>query len=276
MRHFNSLHLTRRLAPLVVLAAASATASASTFERITFTERVERAELIVQGVVTAVEHRNSDITGPGQVVLPHTFVTIQIEQVFKGASANGDRITLRMQGGPDGKGRFLQVIGVPRFSPGDRDILFIHENGASICPIVGWEQGRLRVVRGQVYDDFGQETWITPDGDLVLGEKKIDVRRAPYAELDARPDDDERGSGFVAPVGAVRPDANGLAAILDQVTGELAAMNPSVATAPTPSMNIGATFHVDAFLPAPPPVDPVSKTEPKPKPSSESESEQKN
>ncbi len=250
-----------RLSPPVRLAsslaalclAVAAPAGASTFDRVTFRDRITRAELIVQGVVTRIDHRNSDVAGPEHVRLPHTFVTVRIERLFKGTSADGDTITLRLEGGPDGQGRFLHVAGVPSFRVGDRDVLFIRRNGTSICPLVAWEQGRVRVIRGEVYDDFGNELWVTPDGDVAFGEPRIDVRSSTYPEVAPSSDPLENRPPVTAPVGSMRPDADGFAALLQSASAALAS---SPATdVPAASADVARAFYVKELRPTAPPAD---------------------
>ena len=142
---------------------------AATIDPVSPRELVEDAQLILQGVVTNVEYKNSEATSPGQVRLPHTFVTFAIEQTFKGSAANGGHITLRFEGGPDGTGKAMLIPGMPMFDIGDRDILFVSHNRNLPCPLVGWEQGRFRVLNGAVYTEQGQEVGVTAGEQLALG-----------------------------------------------------------------------------------------------------------
>jgi len=143
---------------------------ATTLSSPTTVELFERAELLVQAVVVGVEYRNSDMDRNHPLSLPHTFVTLQIERAHKGSAQSGNLITLRFQGGPDGAGNVLLIPGVPLFDVGDRDVLFIRGNGTELVPLVGWQQGRFRIVNDLVYSDEGEEVWLTDSGELVLGE----------------------------------------------------------------------------------------------------------
>jgi hypothetical protein len=142
---------------------------AATIDPVSPRELVEDAQLILQGVVTNVEYKNSEATSSGQGRLPHTFVTFAIEQTFKGSAAGGGHITLRFEGGPDGTGKAMLVPGMPMFDIGDRDILFVSHNRNLPCPLVGWEQGRFRVLNGAVYTEQGQEVGVTAGEQLVFG-----------------------------------------------------------------------------------------------------------
>jgi hypothetical protein len=149
--------------------AATAHVGATVLEPVSPRQLVREAELIFEGVVTAVEYRLSDVATPDHVALPHTFVTLTIEQTFKGEAATGSSLTLRFQGGPDGQDRALLIPGVPLFDVGERAILFVRGNGTQLCPLVGWEQGRLRLIEGAVSTEHGQELWAMPRGEWVRG-----------------------------------------------------------------------------------------------------------
>ena len=142
---------------------------AATLDPVTPRELVEDAQLIMQGVVTSVEYKNSEVPGPGYAALPHTFVTFAIERTFKGKAEKGGSITLRFEGGADGTGRAMLVPGMPMFDIGDRDILFVSKNRNGSCPLVGWEHGRFRVINGSVYTEQGQEVGVTDDEQLAFG-----------------------------------------------------------------------------------------------------------
>ena len=224
-------------------------------------DRVTQAELIVDARVVGVETRLSSVIDATDVELPHTFVTFEILRTFKGSIEVGpekDRLTLRFEGGPDGRGRELVVSGVPSFRPGDRDILFIRGNGESLCPLVGWEQGRLRVVDGELFDDLGQELWLTADGEFLLGPPRLDLSTLPYGPLpEDAPEDaphDDEDHVFAPPAGSLRPDLNGFHAFLDLAVDSayLAGMS---SPAPARSVDSDAPFRVAALLAAAPPVD---------------------
>ncbi len=238
-----------------LLAAAAAPLFAANPERLSAKDLVQQADLIIEGVVTDVAYRNSDVAGPDDVSLPHTFVTLAIEHTYKGTSAAGQQITLRMEGGPNGAGRVLVVSDVPRFRVGDRDVLFIRENGSSICPLVGWERGRFRVVRGQVYNDLGQEVWITPEGGFACGARRIDVSAFPYPEVPEQQDGAEPAAALAPPPGSVLPDAAGLGVVINRIALDLAARGELAQAAPVPSLSPAMTFFRKKLEPGAPPAD---------------------
>ncbi len=264
-------HAARTLIAGAWLAAAVAGAHATTLERVSAADRVRLADLIIEGVVTGVDYRNSDVAGDEHVRLPHTFVTIAIEKVFKGSSSAGDTITLRMQGGPDGAGRVLVVPGIPTFRPGDRDILFIGKNGEAACPLVGWEQGRLRVVQDEVFDAFGRETWVAPSGDFAFGDVRVDVRAFPYQKVSASEGGLEPHAPISPPAGAIHPDAAGFRALLETMAASPALHREPAG--PVASVSAGATFFVAAPLAKAPPKD-LAPDEPVPAQGERNEAEE--
>ncbi|HET8646721.1 MAG TPA: hypothetical protein VFO85_14600, partial [Vicinamibacteria bacterium] len=161
----------RSLACLFSLMAmvAASSAHALSIDRVRAQDLTAQSELIFIGTVVSVDYRNSDVEGPQHAALPHTFVTFQIERALQGRSEAGDLITLRFQGGPDGQGRILTIPGVPLFDVGERELLFVQGNGQALCPLVGWHQGRLRLIEGQAYTDDGREVFLGADGDFAFG-----------------------------------------------------------------------------------------------------------
>ena len=145
------------------------TIEATSLDTLTTEQMVQRANLIFEGVVTSVAYRHSDVDSADHERIPHTFVTYRIERLFKGRSEKNNTITLRFQGGPTGKDEVVFIPGIPLFDIGDRDILFVERNGESWCPLVGWDQGRHRIINGMVFSDDGHELWATQQGRLVNG-----------------------------------------------------------------------------------------------------------
>lgn len=125
---------------------------------------IRNADLIFYGVVKRVEYKSSIIKKKNDIEMPHTFITFAIEKIFKGKTTS-KTITLRFQGGRTktvgGQFEYLISPAIPLFDIGDRDILFVKKNGQSICPLVGWRNGRLRVIDNQIYTDHGYPVALT-------------------------------------------------------------------------------------------------------------------
>jgi hypothetical protein len=121
---------------ILVVWAATVPAQAMTVVQRDFPELVARAEQIVVGTVTGIRETEE---APGE---PVTLVTFSDLTVLKGDV--GPELTLRLAGGRTGA-YAVQVSDMPRFTLGERAVLFVAGNGRDICPLVGAWQGRFRV-----------------------------------------------------------------------------------------------------------------------------------
>ena len=119
-----------------------------------FDELVSRAQMIFQGSVTDVR---SEWTGEGAQRHIMSYVTLKVEDAIKGNP--GSTVTLRMLGGTVG-GETMEVADAPKFKIGDRDILFVENNGTQFVPLVGIMHGRFRVEK----DTTGQDAVFTNEG----------------------------------------------------------------------------------------------------------------
>lgn len=147
------------------------------------------ADFVFKGVVMNVDYRTSEavpLLGPdgGPILdedgnpayadgsnIPHTFVTYQIEEIYKGPRASPTELTLRFEGGstserdPDERS-YLLVEMYPLFKVGDRDILFVEGNSQDPCPLAGCQAGRLRILPDAQY----------PDGDFLFSDTGMEIR----------------------------------------------------------------------------------------------------
>jgi hypothetical protein len=151
------------------------TALATTVIPPSFDELVSRAEMIFQGSVTDVR---SEWTGEGAQRHIMSYVTLKVEDSFKGNP--GSTVTLRMLGGTVGD-ETMEVTDAPKFKVGDRDILFVENNGTQFVPLVGIMHGRFRVKK----DAAGQDAVFTNEGSplsdvtqLGKNEKEASAGRA--------------------------------------------------------------------------------------------------
>src|SRR5262249_26780860 len=122
-----------------------------------FDQLVTEAELIFQGKVTDLR---SLWVGEGTERTIVTDVTFQIEDTIEGAP--GKSYTIRILAGTVGQDS-IEVSDVPKFRIGDRDILFVEQNGSEFVALVGIMHGRFRVER----DSAGRET-ISKDNGAPL------------------------------------------------------------------------------------------------------------
>lgn len=128
-----------------------------------FDELVSRAEMIFQGSVTDVR---SEWTGEGAQRHIMSYVTLKVEDAMKGNP--GSTVTLRMLGGTVG-GETMEVTDAPKFKVGDRDILFVENNGTQFVPLVGIMHGRFRVKK----DATGQDAVFTNEGSPLSDVSKL-------------------------------------------------------------------------------------------------------
>ena len=166
-------HLLASLAAFVV---ASSSLRATTVIPPSFDELVSRAELIFQGSVTDVR---SQWIGEGAQRRIVTYVTFSVADAIKGSP--GASYTIRMLGGTV-DGQTMEVSDSPKFKKGDRDFLFVENNGKQFIPLVGIMHGRFRVEREQ----NGREIVATNRGEPLsdvasLGKEEHGVSSAKAA-----------------------------------------------------------------------------------------------
>ena len=189
--------------PLVLFAVVlsfSPTASAHLVRAVEIHEFVRESEFIFKGEVINIAYRNSEgvpLIDPntGRPILdpngnpiyeegtsiPHTFVTYQINEVYKGRAPEAypggpadSNVTLRFLGGQSqaDTSEYLWVSSIPLFDFNDRDFLFVTGNTEETCPLVDWFSSRLRIftdpndpnVRREpkIYNELGLEVRHVP------------------------------------------------------------------------------------------------------------------
>jgi hypothetical protein len=146
----------RRLLPLAVLCTVvtTVTAGSTTVIPPTFDTLVSRAGTIFVGEVIDVRGE-WESTPEGRSII--TLVTFRVSDVWKGTV--GPVTQLEFLGGTIGDVSMV-VAGMPRFTLGQRDVLFVGTTARAISPLVGFMHGRMRVER----DGSGVERVRTFDG----------------------------------------------------------------------------------------------------------------
>lgn len=137
---------------------AGSVAQATTVIPPTFDDLVSQAQIILQGTVTDVQ---SQWTGEGAQRHIVSYVTVQVEETLKGEP--GANYTLRMLGGTV-DGTTMEVSDSPKFKIGDRDILFVENNGTQFIPLVGIMHGRFHLEQDSA---TGAETVKTHNGEAL-------------------------------------------------------------------------------------------------------------
>lgn len=105
----------------------------------TFPDLVHQAEVIAVGTVTGIQEQ-----WDAARQAPLTYVTFANLTVLKG-DPGGESMTLEFLGGHTPDGKVLTVSGVPRFTVGEKHVVFCAGNHRDFCPLVGLWQGLLGV-----------------------------------------------------------------------------------------------------------------------------------
>ena len=122
-----------------------------------FDQLVLQAEVIFQGSVTGV---HSQWVGEGAQRHIVSDVTFHVEDGIKGSA--GQSYVVRMYGGTVGEDS-MGISDAPTFKVGDREILFVENNGTQAIPLVGIMHGRFHVQT----DASGQEVVTRNEGEPV-------------------------------------------------------------------------------------------------------------
>lgn len=131
----------RRLWIVAVATVSLTSARATSVRPPSFPELVAQADCIIQ-----VETRSVRTEWRGEGASRHivTIVTASVRKQLVGKAPA--TLELEFLGGTVGD-ETLRVVDQPRLAPGDRDILFVQNNGHQICPLVSMMYGRYRLVR---------------------------------------------------------------------------------------------------------------------------------
>lgn len=131
----------------VAAAGVFGSAGATTLAPLTFGDQVASAEMIFRGRVLAVDAEKRK-RGGGEIIVSR--VRFETLETYKGEPQAKE--TLEFLGGRVGDEEML-IEGMPRFAVGDEVVLFVGADRNVVCPVVGWAEGALEVVRstsGQV------------------------------------------------------------------------------------------------------------------------------
>jgi hypothetical protein len=142
-----------------VLAYGPNNAQGTTVRDPSFAEMVEEADAILQGEVVEVSVYAEDYRGRAVI---RTKVSLRIETSL-GKAVEGEQLELRFLGG-ELNGRALHVDGMPKFREGERVILFVKGNYRAVCPLVGWSNGRFKILRDE---DSGVDYVARNNGETV-------------------------------------------------------------------------------------------------------------
>ena len=124
-----------------VLLAAVPPAGATTVEPLDFAELVASSDYVVRGRVVA--RRDEVVRRDGRDV-PYTRIEVAVQEVVAGTPPA--QVVLRVLGGRLPDGSELRVDGVPPFTVGDEEFLFVKGNGVNFYPTNGVMYGRYPVL----------------------------------------------------------------------------------------------------------------------------------
>lgn len=162
--------------PLLLSAVVALTANvyATSVIEPTFDELVDRAQVIFEGDVSDVK---SQWIGEGAERTIVSYVTFKVDDSIKGDT--GQTYTIRMLGGTVGE-ETMEVADAPRFHVGDKDILFVENNGSQFVPLVGIMHGRFHVRRNSA----GAEVVTDDEEKPVRNLKKLGRKSAAVSSAD--------------------------------------------------------------------------------------------
>lgn len=154
----------------------------------TFPQLVAEAQTIAQGSVTSVASRWVDAP-QGRTI--KTFVDFSVEKTLKGTPPA--TLTLEFLGGTVGTDT-LRVSGMPEFKIGDRDILFVQNNGIQFCPLVRFTHGRYRVrtdaTSHRNYVARNDDTPLTATSEVQLPDNEVAAAGSSRSAANALSPDD--------------------------------------------------------------------------------------
>lgn len=128
-----------------------------------FEKLVERATLIFTGQVISQHSEWKNENGQKSIV---TLVSFRVRTVHKG---HADAVvTLQFLGGTVGDVT-LDVSDMPKFSKGERVVLFVENNGASASPLIGFYHGKFSLRA----NESGGETVLKHNGEPLADVAEI-------------------------------------------------------------------------------------------------------
>ncbi len=162
----------RRAIPLTLLCSLlfAGVARSTTVIPPTFDELVSQARAIFVGEVVG-QRAVWEATPQGRAII--TIVTFRVEETWKGSASPVTQ--LEFLGGTIDD-LTMQVAGMPKFTLGQRDVLFVGETAQVVSPLVGFMHGRLRILRNPA---TGVDRVSTYDGRSLGSVAEFGAARAP-------------------------------------------------------------------------------------------------
>ena len=123
-----------------------------------FDDLVTRADLIFTGQVISQHSEWRETDGKRSIV---TIVKFGVEQVHKGRA--GVTVKLQFLGGAIGAVT-LDVSDMPKFSQGERVVLFVEKNSVNASPLIGFYHGKFSLRK----DASGRDAVLKHDGQALV------------------------------------------------------------------------------------------------------------
>lgn len=178
-------------------------ANATTVIPPSFDALVNESDYIIHSRVKSVSTEKRPASQGVKIV---TRVELEVLELIAGSPPSN--VTLELLGGKVGDEE-MQVEGMPRFIEGDEDILFVRDNGRTICPLYGMMHGRYGV---RADSSTGQKYLVRVDETPLHSSAEIS---APLGDHSSTPSARSvEIAGALAPAefirqikAAIRPDA---------------------------------------------------------------------
>jgi hypothetical protein len=155
---------------------AMAAAAGAQVVPMTMPELVREADRIVRGQV--VDQRSQRVrTADGELIV--TLVTVRVQRTLKGEPRL--QLFLEFPGGTVGT-ESLELPGMAVFEPGDRAVLFLHDRGSQLSPIVGYAQGHFAIETSNTHDVV-----VLEDGAVLAGLDQVGRVGLPIVNAVPRP-----------------------------------------------------------------------------------------
>jgi hypothetical protein len=165
-----------------------------------FSTLVNESDYIIRAVTRSVVAEKRPTAQGSKIV---TRVELEVLEVVAGKAPA--TVTLEFLGGRVGS-ETMRVEGMPQFHVGDEDVLFVRDNGTSMCPLYAMMHGRYAV---RTEAGTGRRFIMRADGTPLQGTEQIsrDLLPASVARQ-ASPATGLAPATFVQQIKAsVRPDA---------------------------------------------------------------------
>lgn len=146
-------------------------AHAASPDRKDFDALIHEAGAIIEGEVVSIDSR------AGGTDAPLTRVTLRVVEQLDGARwVKGDRFVFDLPMGELPDGRFVDLVELPVFVPGETYLVFYTAATWYQSPVVGWSQGLLRLTRR----DGKAWVWTRSDGRCVSGLGRAGLEVGPF------------------------------------------------------------------------------------------------